>query len=114
MMTSPILLTGGTGRLGRVVLPLLRDSGATVRVLSRRDHPSRDGVESATGDLTTGEGVEAALTGVETIVHCAGTQRDDAQIAENLVRAAARVGARHLVNVSVVGCDRIPVVSRAD
>ena len=33
---GPILVTGGTGTLGRLVVPRLRDAGCTVRVLSRR------------------------------------------------------------------------------
>jgi uncharacterized protein YbjT (DUF2867 family) len=31
-MTSPILVTGGTGTLGRQVVPRLRDAGGEVRV----------------------------------------------------------------------------------
>lgn len=34
--------------------------------------------------------------------------------ARNLVRAAQRAGVRHLLNISVVGADRIPVVSGVD
>jgi len=113
-MTSPILLTGGTGTLGRLVVPRLRDAGCHVRVLSRRSHESGDGVEFVTGDLATGEGIEAAVTGVGTIVHCAGSSKGDEDKARNLVRAASPVGARHLVYISVVGADRIPVVSRVD
>ncbi|WP_229356786.1 NAD-dependent epimerase/dehydratase family protein, partial [Streptomyces sp. UNOB3_S3] len=36
MTTSTILVTGGTGTLGRLVVPLLREAGREVRVLSRR------------------------------------------------------------------------------
>jgi uncharacterized protein YbjT (DUF2867 family) len=56
-MTSLILVTGGTGTLGRLVVPLLRDSGREVRVLSRRRSDAGDGIEFMTGDLATGEGV---------------------------------------------------------
>ena len=35
-MSSTILVTGGTGTLGRLVVPHLRDDGGKVRVLSRR------------------------------------------------------------------------------
>ena len=35
-MTSRILVTGGTGTLGRQVVPRLREAGCDVRVLSRR------------------------------------------------------------------------------
>jgi uncharacterized protein YbjT (DUF2867 family) len=113
-MTSPILLTGGTGTLGRLVASRLRDAGCSVRVLSRRSHESGDGGEIVTGDLATGEGIEAAVTGVGTIVHCAGTSKGDEDKARNLVRAASRVGAQHLVFISVVGAERIPVVGGVD
>jgi uncharacterized protein YbjT (DUF2867 family) len=113
-MTSPILVTGGTGTLGRLVVPRLRDAGCDVRVLSRRSHKSGDGIEFVTGDLATGEGVEAAVDGIETIVHLAGSAKGDEDKARNLVQAASRAGAPHLVYISVVGADRIPVVSGVD
>jgi uncharacterized protein YbjT (DUF2867 family) len=113
-MDSPILLTGGTGTLGRRVLRGLRDAGRDVRVLSRHSHTPRDGVEFATGDLSTGEGIDAAVSGIATIVHCAGSAKGDEDKARNLVRAASAAGVEHLVYISVVGAERIPVVSRID
>lgn len=48
--------------------------------------------------------------GVETIVHCAGNAIDDVVITQNLVRAASAAGRMpHLVCISVVGADRVPV-----
>lgn len=41
-MTGPIVVTGGTGTLGRPVVEGLLRSGSTVRVASRRAHPDRD------------------------------------------------------------------------
>jgi uncharacterized protein YbjT (DUF2867 family) len=113
-MTSPILVTGGTGTLGREVVPRLRNTGREVRVLSRHGRADEDGVRHLTGDLATGEGVEPAVDGVETIVHCAGTARGDQVKARHLVEAASRAGVRHLVFISVVGADRMPVVSGID
>jgi uncharacterized protein YbjT (DUF2867 family) len=113
-MTSPILLTGGTGTLGRLVTPLLRDAGFEVRVLSRHSHESGDGIGYVAGDLATGEGIAAAVDGVGTVMHCAGSAKGDEDKARNLVRAAAAAHVRHLVNISVVGADRIPVVSGLD
>jgi uncharacterized protein YbjT (DUF2867 family) len=113
-MTSTILVTGGTGTLGRLVTPLLRDAGCKVRVLSRKAHEPADGVEYVTGDLTTGEGVEAAVAGVDTIVHCAGEQNGDEVKAQHLVDAAKKAGRPHIVYISVVGADRTPIVSRTD
>ena len=113
-MPSPILVTGGTGTLGRLVVPRLRDAGCDVRVLSRRSREGGEGIEFVAGDLATGEGIEAAVQGTEIIVHCAGTAKGDEDKTRNLVRAASRAGARHLVYISVVGADRIPVTSGID
>lgn len=113
-MTPPILVTGGTGTLGRLVVSRLRDSGRAVRVLSRHGGPGAGGIAVFTGDLTTGAGVAAAVDAVEIIVHCAGSNRGDEHKADNLVRAAGPAGARHLVFISVVGADKVPVVSSVD
>ena len=114
-MTSPILVTGGTGTLGRLVVRRLQDAGYDLRVLSRRSHEAEDGIEFMTGDLATGEGIEAAVEGVETIVHLAGSAKGDEDKTRNLVRAASsQTWLPHLVYISVVGAERIPIGSRVD
>ncbi len=114
-MTSPILVTGGTGTLGRLVVRRLRDAGSNVRVLTRRSHVAKDDIQVITGDLATGKGIEAAVDGVMAIVHCAGSNKGDADLTRNLVRAASpQTRLPHLVYISVVGADRIPMVSRVD
>jgi uncharacterized protein YbjT (DUF2867 family) len=113
-MTSPILVTGGTGTLGRHVVSRLREAGREIRVLSRHSHAPEDGIEYVSVDLAKGEGIEPAVDGVGTIVHLAGSARGDDEKTRNLVRAASRAGAQHLVYISVVGADRIPVVSAVD
>jgi uncharacterized protein YbjT (DUF2867 family) len=116
MSTELILVTGGTGGLGRRVVARLRSAGRNVRVISRRARESTDGVEYVVGDLTTGEGVEAAVRSATIVVHCAATGKikEDTAQAENLVQAAKDAGVRHLVNISVVGADRIPVKTAVD
>jgi uncharacterized protein YbjT (DUF2867 family) len=111
-----ILVTGGTGGLGHRLVPRLRAAGRKVRVISRRPHDSADGIEYVTGDLTKGEGVAAAVEGAEIVLHCAATGRikDDTAQAQNLVRAAQRPGVPHILNISVVGADRIPVKTVMD
>ncbi|HEY8717637.1 SDR family oxidoreductase [Pengzhenrongella sp.] len=113
-MTSPILVTGGTGTLGRLVVARLRDAGRDVRVLSRSARVAPAGVELVNGDLTTGEGIDAAVDGVDVIVHCAGGPKGDDDKARHLVRAASKASSPHLVYISVVGADRVPVVGRID
>jgi uncharacterized protein YbjT (DUF2867 family) len=73
-----------------------------------------EGIEHVIADLATGEGIEAAVDGTEIIVHCAGSAKGDEDKARHLVRAAAQAGARHLVYISVVGDDRIPIESAID
>ena len=111
-----ILVTGGTGGLGHRVVELLRIAGRNVRVLSRHTHESAPGVEYVAGDLAKDVGVEAAVDGVGLVIHCAGVGKikEDTAHAQNLVRAAKRAGVRHLVSISVVGADRIPVKNAVD
>ena len=113
-MTSPILVTGGTGTLGRRVVARLRAAGHDVRVLSRHSGAPSTGVEYFIGDLATGQGVDAAVTGVGTVVHCAGSAKGDGEKAQSLARAASAASVRHIVYISVVGADRVPIVSGID
>jgi uncharacterized protein YbjT (DUF2867 family) len=106
----PVLVTGGTGTLGRRVVPRLQAAGCSVRVLSRRQKADDDGIHYVTGNLLSGEGVDTAVAGVAAIVHCAGNGRGDATMTQSLVQAvAARDERPHLVFISVVGADRVPV-----
>lgn len=107
-MTAPILVTGGTGTLGRLVVPRLTAEGAKIRVLTRRPRDARDGVEYVTGDLLQGD-IAAAVDGAETILHLAGDGKHDEQITNTVVRAAQRAGARHLVFISVIAAERVPL-----
>jgi nucleoside-diphosphate-sugar epimerase len=61
---TEILVTGGTGVLGRRVVDRLRAAGHGARVLSRS---GREG--TVRGDLLTGAGLEGAVDGIKTIVH---------------------------------------------
>jgi uncharacterized protein YbjT (DUF2867 family) len=98
-----ILVTGGTGNLGRPTVELLRAAGHDVRVLSRKPGPGR-----VVGDLSAGSGIRDALTGVDTVVHLATTRWKDAGQTRTLLHAARAAGIRHLIFMSIVGVDRIP------
>jgi uncharacterized protein YbjT (DUF2867 family) len=108
------LVTGGTGTLGRLVVPRLQEAGFDVRILSRQGRDGGGDIEFLTGDLASGVGVQAAVQGAEIIIHCAGTKKGDGDKARRLVQAASRAGTRHLVYISVVGADRIPISSGID
>ena len=62
-----MLVTGATGRVGRVVIDLLIDAGVPVRALTHRSEAAetlRANVEVVTGDLTVPESLDAGLRGV--------------------------------------------------
>ncbi|MFI6015212.1 NAD(P)H-binding protein [Streptomyces sp. NPDC051243] len=100
---TTILVTGGTGTLGRLVTERLRADGNEVRVLSRHAQPYA--VDLRKG----GSGLDAAVAGVDTIVHCASSPGGgDEEAAAHLIAAARKAGVRHLVYISIVGVDRVP------
>jgi uncharacterized protein YbjT (DUF2867 family) len=63
------------------------------------------------GDLLSGSGVGAAVDGMDVIVHCATqfTRDKDVTSTENLIVAARRAGVGHIIYVSIVGIDQIPL-----
>ncbi|CAA9321923.1 MAG: hypothetical protein AVDCRST_MAG89-1683 [uncultured Gemmatimonadetes bacterium] len=106
-----ILITGASGVLGRALLRRPAADGYTVRGTGRG--ASGPGAEWVRADLASGEGVDAAVKGVDTIIHAASsprgdTQRTDVQGTMRLIEAARRAGVRHVVYVSIVGIDRVP------
>ena len=64
-----MLVTGATGRVGRVVVDLLIDAGVPVRALTRRPEAAAlpANVEVVTGDVTVPESLDAALQGVKAV-----------------------------------------------
>ncbi|MFD6948615.1 nucleoside-diphosphate sugar epimerase [Nocardiopsis sp. TSRI0078] len=103
-----VLVTGGTGTLGSLVVERLRRAGHQVRSLSR--HPAPQDPSSFSVDLRRGTGLADAVQGADTVVHCATTPAGgDIGSAAHLLRALRRAGVKHLVYISIVGVDRIPL-----
>lgn len=100
-----IAVIGGTGLIGSRVVTMLEATGHDVVVVARAV-----GVNSFTG-----EGLEQALEGVETIVDVSNSSyTDEAGAREffsgstlNLLTYGAAAGVRHHVVLSVVGTDRL-------
>jgi uncharacterized protein YbjT (DUF2867 family) len=107
-----VLVTGGSGTLGREVVPRLLAGGHRVRVLCHSPHSSPPaGAEVQAGDLATGAGLPEAADGVDVIVHAASNAEDswatDVEGTRRLLQASTVAGVRpHIVYVSVVGVDR--------
>src|SRR5688572_11694648 len=102
--STKIAVAGATGRVGRPVVEILESRGYDVVPISRSQ-----GV-----DVITGDGLDEALTGVETIIDVSTGPTPDEQAAteffttstRNLQEAGERAGVRRLVVVSIIGIDR--------
>ncbi|TMB46638.1 MAG: NAD-dependent epimerase/dehydratase family protein [Chloroflexi bacterium] len=106
-----VLVTGGTGTLGREVVIQLRQAGHRARILSRNP---RGHVDTVQGDLATGAGLQKAVGGMDAIIHAASATTDvlrgnavDVKGTRRLLNVAREAGVKHIVFVSIVGIDRV-------
>ena len=108
-----ILLTGGTGFVGRHLTSQFVTDGRRVRVLSRAPGrvPLPDAVSWARGDLAEPAALQAALRDVRTVVHAAALlaggptpgaafERVNARGTETLARVARDAGVRQFIHIS--------------
>jgi nucleoside-diphosphate-sugar epimerase len=110
-----ILVSGGTGFVGRALVRKLASSGERVRILSRRPLEVHEvpapSVECASGDLRDPESYAGALRDVSAVVHLgallAGTAEElravNVEATRELARAARRAGARLFIHLSSAG-----------
>lgn len=114
-----ILVTGGSGFIGRRVVSRLAEGGSSLRVLARGQRHANlpEGVEVARGDVVSGEGLPEAMAGVEKVVHLvaiireSGGQTFEANIwrgTEKVVEAAKAAEVKKLVYVSAIGAQDNP------
>jgi uncharacterized protein YbjT (DUF2867 family)/predicted SnoaL-like aldol condensation-catalyzing enzyme len=105
-MTSSILVTGASGRLGGDIARRLHAHGRSVRRLTRRpDHlPPLPGGEVVTGGYDDVEALRRAVDGVDAVfvVSLPGGSERVARHEEAL-RAAAGAGVAHVVYLSLLG-----------
>ena len=104
-----VLVTGGTGTLGREVVKQLRAKGHTARVMSRKPGSGDDWVR---GDLVTGVGLDRALIGMDAVVHAASAATQPLKLhatdvvgTRRVLAMAREAGVRHAVYISIVGID---------
>lgn len=115
-----ILVTGGTGFIGKYLVRMLVESGYSVRVLIRPSQKSPDvpfgvPVEAAVTSLGDARGLRAAMVGVETIYHLAGVEQRgaygnlmtvDIMGTRAVVQAAVDAKVDRLFFLSHLGVDR--------
>jgi len=115
-----ILVTGGTGFIGRAVVSELLQRGVKTRVLSRnpaRKNPFESEVEIIEGDVREPRSLARAMDGVEVVVNCVQLENYpverpgkgltfmeiDAVGTANQVRAAAEAGVKRFIYISGAG-----------
>ena len=116
-LPSRILVTGGTGFIGRCLVSRLKEHRCIVRVLCRGESATDegDGVETVIGDVQDAHTVRAAMDGVEAVFHLAAwngapkarvsleeLSRINVEGTRNVVAAAAAVGVERFVHFSSV------------
>jgi uncharacterized protein YbjT (DUF2867 family) len=111
-----VLVTGGTGALGRQVVKRLIDTGHRARILSRRPAEGEFAghCEWVRGDLVTGVGLEVAVKDIDAIVHAASDavsprkyHATDVLGTRRLLAMAREAGVGHVVYISIVGMEGV-------
>jgi uncharacterized protein YbjT (DUF2867 family) len=104
-----ILVTGATGTIGTEVFRRLVAAGERPRAFVRDPHTARaqlgDAAEHIVGDLDRPQTVEAALAGVDRVFLLTRQSTRQPDQEHNVIDAAVRSGARHLVKLSVFRAD---------
>lgn len=117
---NTILVTGGTGFIGQALVRHLAEAGHQVRILLRASSrspnlPRSVPVEVTVSGLDDERGLRAAMVGVDTIYHLAGSEwrgvyaslvEIDIQGTQNVVAAAIDARVKRFFFVSHLGADR--------
>jgi nucleoside-diphosphate-sugar epimerase/predicted dehydrogenase len=118
LRTAPVVVTGGTGILGKEVVRALLASGKSVRVIARRTPPEWDKVPGATyvvADISKPIAPEV-MAGAQTIIHCAAEtagrweqhQMNSVNGTAEVLKAAGAANVRRMVHVSSISVLAVP------
>jgi uncharacterized protein YbjT (DUF2867 family) len=115
-VAQTVLVLGGTGIVGRCTVNSLLHQGANVRTFSRGGGEVAEGALPFRGDLSTGEGLESALQGVDSVVDVSTIRSLSAKNSEEFFSSSTkrlhevgeRSGLTHVVALSIVGIDAAP------
>lgn len=108
-----VLITGGTGTVGRLTVERLVHSGHDVRVIGLDDHADIAGAEYRTCDINDYAALRQQVEGIEGIVHLAALPHPSRGTAEhifhvncsgtfNVYQAAAEEGIKRVVSASSI------------
>jgi len=114
-----ILVTGGTGLVGKHLVPALKEKGYAVRCLVRAPQKAEEilpgGVELVRGDINDPKAAQKACAGVDKVIHLVAVIREhgentfehiNVEGTLNMVIAAGQAGVKHFIHMSALGaCD---------
>ena len=116
--SSPIVVTGGTGFLGKEVAMALLAAGEDVRVVARRTPPDWEripNVDYVAVDIS--QPIQRdVLAGAKALIHCAAEtaggwdqhQKNSLGATQHVLKAAASAGVRRVVHVSSLSALAVP------
>ena len=122
MPETTVLVTGGTGFIGRRVVAALADAGFGVRALVHRNVPEGglpDGVEAVEGNVLDPESLAGACDGVGAVAHLVAVVREsgdrtfhrvNVEGTRNMLDAAAGAGVERFVFASTIGATSDPEI----
>ncbi len=102
-----ILVCGATGTVGSELVKRLSAARASTRALvrnvSRASQLELPGVELIEGEFEQPETLDRALAGVERVFLLSPPHPQEVEFQENIIKAATKAGARHIVKLSALG-----------
>ena len=111
-----VLVTGGTGFIGRYLVEELLEHGYKVRVFAR--HAFKGDAESFIGDITDFESIKKAMKGIDAVFHNAayamdwGSKKEFYRVnvvgSENVAKACVENGIENLIYTSSAGVYGFP------
>jgi predicted dehydrogenase/nucleoside-diphosphate-sugar epimerase len=116
--SAPVVVTGGTGFLGREVARALLAAGEQVRVIARRTPPEWEripGVNYIVADISRPIG-EEVMAGAQAIIHCAAEtaggweqhQKNSVRATEEVLQAAASANVKRVIHISSISTQAVP------
>lgn len=103
---SEILITGGTGNLGKILVQLLTAKQISYVIGSRSNKSGADNI--VVMDLLENKGLKEAVQGRKIIFHLATDLKKDTEATQNLLNAIGRNADVHLIYMSITGIEKVP------
>ena len=113
-MTSPILITGASGTIGKELVKQLRSRGADFAVKSSKLAATVGGLPAVHGDFADAGSLRKAFAGVQTLFLLFPFTPESVDLARNAVEAAKVSGVKHIVRSSGAGAEAGSSVAIAD